>query len=171
MIQARLNKTLTSPLRDPHSKDFYSAFGVAILVLLLHTYTLIVEFSRASEVEAFTSHTVSPLLLIIELCLLLCVAGLWTRKVAGLLISLLSLLGTGSGYVFWYLDSRQFLEKLSSHPFYHLPAEAIPSHPFGLIGATWISVIVLTLSSVLLIWEAKTLRSLSKALNKGHTKP
>lgn len=167
MCKAGLTQKLTTPLRAPQVKDFYFAFGVAVLSLVLHTSTLIVEISAASEVEILTQRTVPPLFLIIELCLFVCVAGLWMRKTWGLLISMAALLSTVTGYVIWYLASRQFLQTVSSLPFQQLPAEAIPPHPLGLLGATWMSVVVLTLSGVLLIWEAKTLLSLSKTLDKA----
>lgn len=171
MIEAGLNKRLAIPLPDPHSKDFYFAFGVASLALLLHTYTLIAEFARAHEVESLILHAVPPFLLIIEFCLLVSVAGLLIRNVAGLLISLLALVVTNIGYVIWYLASRPILEMLSAPPFYQLYAEAVPPHPLGLLGATTMNVLVLALSGVLLIWEAKTLRSMLQTFNKAHTKP
>ena len=86
MILAGLNKRAARRLDFHPPKDFYFAFGLAVLAALLHTYALLVEFSRAAEFRGLTSRTVAYWLLVIELGLLLNVVGLWLRKGASILL-------------------------------------------------------------------------------------
>lgn len=145
-------------------KDFYIAFGVAGLTVLTHTCALIDEFARATGSGVLTSPTVPRLLLFIGLSLLVNVAGLWARKVVGKFVSIIALISAVTGYVVWYIYSRSILEALAGQPFYLLHTEAVPPHTFGLVGATWLNIVVLLLSGVLLIWEVKTLRGMSRTL-------
>jgi hypothetical protein len=125
-------------------RDFNFALGVAALSALLHTSALAAEFYSSYESRALTSGIVPRLLVLIEVCLLVNVAGLWARRPSGLLVSLAALLGAGAGYAGWYLYSRQVLGSLSSQLFYRQHPEAVPPHPFGLVGATWLPDVVKT---------------------------
>jgi hypothetical protein len=139
--------------------DFNFALGVAVLALLVHTFALVGELYRVAESRSLISSSISRLFVLIELCLLINVAGLWVRKTAGLLVSMAALVGVCVSYANWYAYSRHAQAIFSLQPFYQLHPEAIPPHPLGLLGATWVNLIVLVISSVLLVWEAKTLRS------------
>ncbi len=143
--------------------DFHVALGVAILAVVLHTYAQVSEFAKASELRTLNSPTIPYIFLIIEIGLLVNVVGLWVRKTAGMLVSMAALVGVGIGYVVWYAYSRQILELLFSKSFYHSYPEALPPHPLGLIGASWLNLVVLVISLVLFIWELKTIRGMVAA--------
>jgi hypothetical protein len=157
MIKERSGRSYDKPA------DFNFAFGVAVSAALIHSFALAAELYRAAESRSLISGSVTRLLLLIELCLLVNVAGLWARKATGMLASMVSLLVACAGYAGWYLYSRQVLLTLSSQPFYQLHPEGIPPHPVGLAGATWLNLLVLVITGVLLIWEAKTLRGMPRA--------
>jgi hypothetical protein len=144
-------------LSDQYSRDFYFAFGFAMLSASLHTYSLVVELSSVTEYKYLTSYTTTWVLLAIELGLLVNVVNLRLRKTAGTLVSIIALLIVTLAYAIWYLYSRQLLELLSK-PFYELHPEAAPQQMFGLIGATELNVVVMVMSFILLIWQIKALR-------------
>jgi hypothetical protein len=144
-------------------RDFHIAFGCAVLALALHTYAQILELGQAAQLTILVSHTITYLFLLIELCLLVSTAGLWLRRSWALLVSVLSLGGVGFVYAIWYLYSRQILEQLSTKSFYQKYPEALPAHPLGLIGATWINFVVFVMSGILFIWEIKSLRAASRS--------
>lgn len=143
--------------RYQRPKDFHVAFCVAASALLLHSYGLAADFARAAQFEASASPAIPRILLAVELCLLVSVIGLCVRKVAGLVTSITALLVACASYALWYLDSQRILELLAANPFYGQHPEAIPAHPLGLIGSTWLNLVVLALIGALLAWEAKTL--------------
>lgn len=158
MIEAGLKKAAAGHSADYLTKDFYPAFIFAALALLLHVCALAGEFSRAAGSRTLNSTTIMWLLTLMTPCLVANAVGLWVRRAAGLVVSIVALLAVGAGYITWYLYSRHLLEFLSSNPFYLQHPEAVPLHPFGLIGATWPNLVVLVMCGVLLVWEAKTLR-------------
>lgn len=147
---------------DQRPTDFHFAFGFAAAAALLHTYATAEHFKTLAEFKALTSPTTGLLFLLMEFGLLLNVAGLWLRRVNGMRISLAALSVTAAGYVAWYLYSRETLDLLLSKPFYHAHPEAVPPHPFGLMGATWVNLVVLVMTGVLFIWEVKTLRGMRR---------
>lgn len=153
-------------------KDYYFTLVVAVLAALLHTYALAKEFTAVKSSVTLASPALLLLFIIIEVGLVASVVGLWLRRAAGVLVSLVALLGVGLGYVLWYVYSRPVLDLLLSKPFYQTHAETVPPHPFGLLGATWVNQAVLLMSCVLFIWTAKTLRvMLKRARGAGGTSP
>jgi hypothetical protein len=144
-------------------KDYYFALTVAVLATLLHTYALVAELTAVKGSVTLVSPAVLLFFVVIELSLAANVVGLWLRRAAGGVISVIALLGVGAGYALWYVYSRQVLDLLLSKPFYQSHPETIPPHPFGLLGATWVNQGVLLMAGVLLIWTAKTLRAMMKA--------
>lgn len=145
---------------DCQPTDFYLAFGVALLALGLHTYAHVSEFAKADEFGILKSQTIPYIYLVIEIGLLVNVAGLLTRKTQGILVSMAALVGVGVGYAVWYIYSRQILELLFSKSVYHTYPEAVPPHPLGLIGASWLNLVVLVITVVLFVWELKTARNM-----------
>lgn len=139
-------------------KDYNFTLAVAALAALLHTYALTAEFTALGRSVTLASPNILILFTLIELGLVANVVGLWLRRAAGVVLSLAGLAGVGVGYALWYVYSRRVLELLLSKPFYQSHAEAVPPHPFGLLGATWVNQAVLLLSCVLVVWTAKTLR-------------
>ncbi len=156
------HKRATNRFHYQQPRDFHVALWFAALLLLLHTYAQVAEFRKAAEFTALTSSTIPFLFLLIEIGLLANVVGLWLRKAAGILISITALLVVCGGYAAWYGYSRQILNALSSKSFYLSYPEAVPTHHFGLIGATLVNIIVLAMTGVLLVWELKTLRGMLK---------
>jgi prolipoprotein diacylglyceryltransferase len=154
---------MTGFVSDRQPGDFHFALGVALLAAVLNTYALALEFAEAGEFRTLNSPTIPYIFLVIELGLLVNVAGLWVRKTAGMLVSMAALVSVGVGYVVWYAYSRQILELLLSKSFYHSYPEALPPHPLGLIGASWLNLVVLVISVVLFIWELKTIRGMMAA--------
>jgi hypothetical protein len=158
MIEIASQKRAASHQYGQLPKDFHVALGCAVLVTVLHTCALISEVTRGAEFSTLTTHTITYLFLVIELGLIFNVIGFLFRRAAGVWISLIALSGAGAGYVLWYMHSRQILDFLLSKSFYQSHPEALPPYPFGLVGATWLNLIVLLISGVLFIWEIKTLR-------------
>jgi hypothetical protein len=146
-----------------HPADYYFTLTVAALATLLHTYALAAEVTAIRGSVTLVSPAVLLFLIVIELGLAANVVGLWLRRAAGTLVSVIALAGVGAGYALWYVHSRQVLNLLLSKPFYQAHPETIPPHPFGLLGATWVNQAVLLLAGVLLIWTVKTLRVMMKA--------
>jgi hypothetical protein len=157
-MKAGSYKIVECGLPGNNSKDYYLAFGLAVLTVVLHTWVQLSEFSRPADSAILTSQTVSYLYLVIELGLLVNVIGLWFRTTAGLRVSIIALFVVVVAYAFWYAYSRRILEPLLSKPFYQDHPETVPNHPFGLIGATWPSLVVLLMSGLLFLWEVKTFR-------------
>ena len=158
MFKTGLRQRAAKRLQNQQPRDFHFAFGFALLTVLLHTWALVAELTSAAESITLNSSSVPLLFLLAEFGLLLSVAGLWFRKTAGILISLAGLSICGVAHAIWYLQSQQILEILLSKPFYNSHPEAIPPHPFGLLGATWVNLVVLVMTGVLFIWGLKTLR-------------
>jgi hypothetical protein len=158
MCRIGLRQRAAERLQNQQPRDFYFAFGFALLAALLHTWALVAELTRAADANTLNSSIVPLLFLLIEFGLLLNVAGLWLHKAVGILISLAGLSICGAAHVIWYVQSQQILEILLSKSFYHSYPEAIAPHPLGLLGATWVNLVVLVMTCVLFIWELKSFR-------------
>jgi hypothetical protein len=161
MVKAGTPERAASRRHEHHPKDFYFAFGFASLAALLHTYAQLTQFTMADDSEILTSSTIPYLFLLIELGLVVNLFGLWLRKAASMLISIIALSGVFVGYIAWYVYSRQILDRLLSKPFYHVYSGSVVPYPFGLLGATWLNLVVLVMSAILFVWAVKTLRSMS----------
>ena len=162
MLEAKMCKLAIGHSSYQQPRDFPFAFCFAVVAALLHAYALFTEFARAAELTTLNSSTIPLLFLLIGLCLIANVAGLWLRKTTGILLSLGALAGVCAGYAVWYIYSRQILDLLLSKQFYASYPEAVPPHPFDLIGATWVNLVVLVMTVVLIIWEVTTLRGMLK---------
>jgi hypothetical protein len=147
-------------------KDFYLAFCFGVAAVLLHASALVADATQLAQFKTLVSHTVTYLLVLIGLGLLANVFGLGLRTAAGIKLSLGALLLSAVGYVLWYKHSRRMLDLLLSNPFYQSHPEAVPPHPFGLMGATWVNLVVLVMSGVLFVWELKTLRGMRGSVAK-----
>lgn len=163
MSKAGLRQHLAKQSVVHRPRDYQFAFGFALLAVLLHTYALIAEFGRVSGSVTLNASLVPLLLVLIESGLLLNVAGLWLRKAAGILLSSAGLVVSGVGYVIWYVQSRQILELVLSKSSRHSIPEAVPAHPFGLLGATWVNLVVLAMTGILFVWMLKRFFGLLKA--------
>lgn len=134
------------------AKDFYCAAGAATLATALHTYWLFVDLTKPlEELEILRSPFLPRLLLFMWLCLLVSTVALWTRRLGGLLISMIGLAAVLAGYLFWYINTSQFSKLMPVDSLYHEYPRTL-----GMLGASWWNVVVLVLASLLFIWEAKT---------------
>jgi hypothetical protein len=163
MAEAASNSRTRRPSHYRRPKDYYFALTAAALATLLHTYALFAEVTAVGRSVTLASPAVLLFFTVIELGLAANLFGLWLRTAAGALVSAAGLLGAGAGYALWYVYSRQVLTLLLSKPFYISHPESVPPHPFGLLGATWLSQAVLLLACVLLVWTAKSLRAVMRA--------
>ena len=161
MIEEGLNRRMTGRTYV-RARDFSFAFGVAVFAAATQTVVLALELFRVAGSRALIASTVIRVLVLIEFCLLINVAGLWARRALGIWFSLAALVVACAGYAWWYAYSRQVLALLSSQPFYQTHAEAVPTHPFSLVGATWLDLIVFMTSCVLLVWVVKTIRGIPR---------
>jgi hypothetical protein len=158
-MKAKLFERKPVRLHGYQPKDFYFAFSLAALAVLIHTWAQIAEVSRAVEFRTLKSPTIPYLYLIIELGLIVNLIGLWFRTATAIRSSIIALLCVGICYAVWYAYSRKLLELLLSNPVYRAHSEIVPHHLFGLVGATWFNLAVLLMSGVLFVWEVKILRS------------
>lgn len=159
MVCKRIGGTMANSLRTVGQKDFCFAKLFAILTVAFHTSGLVhrqIQYLH-SELEILTSQEIFWLLTIIGLMLLIAALALWSRKLMGLIVSLVSLVAVGGGYLAWYLISRQDLSLQASKPFYKQHPEAMTQHLFGFVEAKWWDLVVLTMIVVLFLWEVKTL--------------
>jgi hypothetical protein len=163
MTEAVSSSRTQRPFHYRHPKDYYFTLTVAVLAALLNTYALAAELTAVGRPMTLVTPTLLIFYSLIELGLFANVVGLWLRNAAGTLVSVAALLGVGAGYVLWYFYSGRVLELMLSKAAYQAYPEAIPPHPFGLLGATWVNQAVLLLACVLLIWTAKSLRAMLKA--------
>jgi hypothetical protein len=157
-MKAESYKCTAGHLTDSYSKDFCFAFALAVLATSLHSWALVAEFSMTADFTTLTSPTILYFYLLIELGLLVNLLGMWLRTPSGLRVSILAISIVGAGYAFWYAYSRQVLGSLLSEPFYQAHPEAVPSHPFGLLGATWLNLTVFLMSGALFFWGVRVYR-------------
>ena len=163
MAEAVSNSRTQSLFYYRRPADYHFALAVAVLATLLHTYALAAELTAVKASVTLASSAVLLFFTVIEFGLVANVVGLWLRRTAGALVSLVALLCVGVGYALWYVYSRQVLGLLLTKSFYQSHPETIPPHPFSLLGATWVNQAVLLLAFVLLVWTMKTLRAMTKA--------
>jgi hypothetical protein len=83
----------------------------------------------------------------IGVALLLSVAGLWSRRVAGLLLSVFALFWVGSEYIAWYFWSMRLKANAGIEIF---PGSI--AHASNFYGATPWNVVVLVLAGAVLLW-------------------
>jgi hypothetical protein len=134
-----ISGTLANSLRCRiPAKDFYCAAATATLTTALHTYWLAIEVAKpVGELEILRSPFIPRLLLFVWLCLLVSTVALWTRRLGGLLVSMVGLIGVLGGYLLWYINTSQLLKLLMMDSFYQEHPEAIPLRTLGLLKSIY----------------------------------
>jgi hypothetical protein len=146
------------------ARDFYCAVVALMLATALHAYLLASEIARpVDELEILRSPFLPRALWLVWLCLIVSTVALWTRRLAGLLVSMFGLIGVLGTYLLWYINSDRVVKSLLIDPFYYEHPEAVPSSMLGLVGASGWNVVVLALAGLLLIWETKTFVGMRRA--------
>lgn len=140
-------------------------FGVIIAIfgVIAHAYQYAIEWQSlqpAAGIYILTSPFFALLQLFLAFSFLACGIGLLLhigRKRAGLIVSILGIVGVLLGHIEWYVFTRHSLPNLERELLRAQSPEMIPPHPFGLIGARWWDAAILLCSAILLIWELKVL--------------
>lgn len=97
----------------------------------------------------------------ITIALILSVAGLWSRKEAGFLVSLSFLVLIPVIYLSWYFGTRSIMRRAEISTFDLMPDQS--QHLLTLAYATWWDVYVLFLTIALIVWQLKAVWSISIA--------
>ncbi len=144
----------------PRLADRPISFGLILAIIgaglnVFHLYgeLQVIAHTRTGHPGLSTLHTV------LVLAFLLCVVGLALRSRPGLIVSILSLTSVIFLYVGWYKTSYRewkLIWEFSPSP------EFIPSHPLGLLGATWFDIAILFAVMVVLTWQIKLLIGTSR---------
>ncbi len=163
MFGTELRERAPRRLRYTQPDDRHFALVFALLAFGLHTYAVAVELTKAAESVTLNSSPLPLLFLLTELGLLLNVVGLRLRKAAGALVSPAGLSIALLAHAIWYLQSRPILEAVLSNPFYGAHPEAAPPHPLGLLGATWVNLVVLGMTCILFVRVAGRVFGTSRA--------
>lgn len=93
------------------------------------------------------SHATNGIHVVITLCAVIGVLGLWTKKSVGVIVSGVAYLGMVMTYLWWYKISKDFLRGVEL-PYF--TTEIVHIGPF--MDATWWDITVLIVSACLFIW-------------------
>ena len=94
----------------------------------------------------------------ITIALILSVVGLWSRKVSGFFLSLVSFLIIAGIYVSWYFETLSVMRRAEIGVFEHMPDQS--QHLLTLAYASFWDVYVLLLVIVLIMWQLQHLLAL-----------
>lgn len=138
------------------------AAGLAAVVHIAWFVTSFVAFRRRIDAATMVIIDWDPSVFMmhtrIGLALFLSVAGLWSRRVIGLFLSLLALVWAGLEYIAWFLWSIRIKSNADIETF---PSSV--AHASNLYGATPWNVVVLVLVLAVLVWEIGQLIRIAKA--------
>jgi hypothetical protein len=144
------------------SRSLKLAIGVAVLtaasnlIWFLYYWGGLLQAKRNSIAQGgdgwLIDWSVVGMHLRIEVVLIIAALGLLSRKVSGLIISLIALIWIGIEYLNWYIWTQRTIEAAD---IIEIP-RVIPGAG-NLYGATGWNIAVLAIVSALFVWEAKTL--------------
>lgn len=165
MIVSKLNGWWEGALRVLSPRGYKLAFGIAALTCALNAlwvaYQIGYSYGQAGCGYPCTSGHQDFIQLLIQLritiALIVIVFSLFSRRVAGFLISILALSYIAAEYIWWYFDSLRWLKEIGVGDFSKLPAPHEIQHAGNLYGATWWNLMVLVVAIILLTWEMKVL--------------
>ncbi len=106
-----------------------------------------------------TSSSFALLQLFFVLVFAVCLVGLLIRKVPGLILSFLGLLGALAGYTYWYSFSSRAMRALEDDVYLKKHPDLFPQHMAGLVGAGWWDIAILLVVVIVLAWQIKFLIS------------
>jgi hypothetical protein len=129
------------------------ALGLGVLGGAFHLIQIYREFEHLKH--ALTGYPgLGNLHTAFILAFFLCLVGLVLRSRPGLILSILSLTSVVLLYVVWYKTSYRewrLIWEFSPSP------EFIPSHPLGLLYASWLDIAILFAVIAVLAWQIKFL--------------
>ncbi len=88
---------------------------------------------------------------------LLSVVGLLPRVRPGLIVSILSLMFVLLVYARWYAYSYSVLKVIREGVAVTPASDLTPSHPLGLVDASWLDIVILFAVVIVLAWQIKFL--------------
>jgi hypothetical protein len=146
-------------------------FAVVGVAAILHAYQLAIESRIAAQAHPFEADLFpGRLRLFLLLAFLLVAAGLvFIRKLAGLICSMLGLIGVFVAYLFWLEYSHTMLYWVNQDGLYERHPDLRPPSLFGLVDAHWWDFVLLALFVVLFVWEVKLL--VSPVHKRNHEEP
>ena len=151
--------------RFNYDAAFTFAMVAAGLATVVHLVWLVASFLRfRHQLDAATMVIVdwdSSIVMMhtrIGLGLLIGIAGLWSRRVVCLLLSILALAWVSLEYIAWYLWSIRLKSNAGIERF---PTSV--THASDLYGATPWNAVVLVLAIVVLMWEIGRLMKIAKS--------
>lgn len=177
-----LKETLTSKLRRLSSWDFKLVLGIATLLTTAITFQVAYSLGYLNGQEAFAValsairppgiytnfdflHWLNAIHLGIAVGLIIATIGLWSRRAAGFLFSMLALLWVCIVYVWWYQGTQHFLKNIEVTEYTRL------HDPFfremGMLrGASRWDILVLLVAMTLLLWQLRTLVAILRSSKK-----
>lgn len=148
-------------------------FGLAVVTVaaIIHGFQLASELRIAKQAYPFEADLFPVRLrLFLFLAFLLAAAGLAViRKLAGLVCSMLGLVGVFVAHLFWISYSHTLLVWVNQDGLYERHPDLRPPSLFGLVGAHWWDFVLLALFVVLFVWEVKLL--VSRPHKRNHEEP
>lgn len=109
------------------------------------------------HVPAHQDYSADIMRLKIEVALVLIVAGLWSRRILGFLISLLATMFVEYQYGLWYLDTQRWLREMQVTDFSQLPVPSEWPNFAGLYRATPWDFALLVFFTALFAWQVRVL--------------
>jgi hypothetical protein len=148
-------------------------FGLAVVIVaaILHAYQLAIESRIEAQARVFEADLFpGRLQLFLLLAFLLTAAGLAViRTRAGLICSMLGLIGVFVAHLFWLEYSHTMLYWVNQDGLYERHPDLRPPSLFGLVDAHWWDFVLLALFVVLFVWEVKLL--VSRTHKSQHEEP
>lgn len=145
-------------------------FGLAVVgvATIIHAYQLVLESRIIGEARPFHAELFPGRLhLFLLLALLVTAVGLAViRTRAGLICSMLGLIGVFVAHLFWRSYSHTMLYWVNQDGLYERHPDLRPPSLLGLVGAHWWDFVLLALFVVLFLWEVKLL--VSRAHKRNH---
>lgn len=152
---------------------YYSyALHLITLTAFLHLLWVAYNVGYSDGVDTASRHSISgvdsvhSLNVRIGIALLVAVIALWLRGVISFLVSSVALGYVGAEYAMWYLDSIRALKILGMESWADFQD---PDFPYvgAFRGATWWNIVVLSVVSILLIWQLTSLTRIRYSLNRN----
>jgi len=174
-----LSEKLTGHLRSLSSWDFKLALGIVTMLTTISSFHVVYSSGYLNGQEALAlslsnihppgiytnfdfSHWLNAIHIWIAVGLIIATLGLWSRKAAGFLISLIALLWVCFVYLWWYRETLHFLKNIEVTEYTKL------HDPFfkqlGMLrGASQLDVLVLLVCVALVLWQLRTLLGIRKS--------
>jgi hypothetical protein len=146
-------------------------FAVVGVAAVIHGFQVVLELRIAKNAFPFEADLFpGRLQLFLLFAFLLTAAGLARiRTLAGLICSMLGMIGVFVAHLFWHSYSDELLYWVNQDGLYERHPDLRPPSLFGLVGAHWWDFVFLALFIVLFVWEVKLL--VSRLHKRNHQEP